>query len=258
MDVRKQNRQAWNHWVEQGDRWTVPVDEAAIARARNGDWAVLLTNNKPVPREWFPDLDGLDVLCLASGGGQQGPIFAATGANVTVYDNSPNQLARDKQVAERDGLNITTVEGDMRDLGVFPDASFDLIFQPFSNNFVPDVNPVWYEAFRVLRPGGCMMTGFMNPFIYIFDLDLEEREKKLELRYSLPFSDIESRDPSEHQQLIDKHHVFEFSHSLEDQIGGQLRAGFLLSDLYEDRHAVDEFSLAQYGPTLIATRAVKP
>jgi 2-polyprenyl-3-methyl-5-hydroxy-6-metoxy-1,4-benzoquinol methylase len=101
-------------------RWTVPVSPEEIARARRGDFSVLLTPKKAVPREWFPaQMKGSKVLCLASGGGQQSPIFAAAGADVTVLDNSPQQLARDQEVAAREGLSIQTVEGDMRDLGAF-------------------------------------------------------------------------------------------------------------------------------------------
>ena len=81
------------------------------------------------------------MLCLASGGGQQGPILAAAGANVTVFDNSPRQLAQDRLVADREGLAIETVLGDMADLSAFPDARFDLIVHPVSNVFVPDVRP---------------------------------------------------------------------------------------------------------------------
>src|SRR6185295_10899839 len=98
MDVASYNRRAWDRQVEQGNRWTVPVGPNVIAAARRGDWSVVLTPTIPVPRDWFPALAGLNVLCLASGGGQQGPILAAAGARVTVYDNSPKQLACDREV----------------------------------------------------------------------------------------------------------------------------------------------------------------
>ena len=94
---------------------------------RAGDWSVVLIGYEPVPRRWFPaDLAGTAVLCLASGGGQQGPVLAAAGADVTVFDNSPRQLSRDDEVAARDGLAVRTVLGDMRDLGAFANGSFDL------------------------------------------------------------------------------------------------------------------------------------
>ena len=92
-DVLGYNRRAWDRQVERGNRWTVPVGPEEIARARLGDWRIVLTPTKAVPADWFPPLSDLDVLCLASGGGQQGPVLAAAGANVAVFDNSPNQLA---------------------------------------------------------------------------------------------------------------------------------------------------------------------
>ncbi|HEX8285837.1 MAG TPA: class I SAM-dependent methyltransferase [Pyrinomonadaceae bacterium] len=256
MDVREYNRRAWDRQAERGNEWTVPVGPEVIAEARRGRWSVLLTEQKPTPREWFPEeLAGLEVLCLASGGGQQGPTLAAAGARVTVLDNSPAQLASDRSVAEREGLDIKTFEGDMRDLSRFPDESFDLVFHPVSNLFVPDVRPVWREAFRVLRRGGVLLAGFNNPAIYIFDLE-DERQARLEVKYRLPYSDIESLNEEERERLLAPERPLEFSHTLEDQLGGQLDAGFHLTALYEDRHR--DLRLAEFTPTYIATRAVKP
>ena len=120
MDVRFHNQKAWDKRVDEGDRWTVPVDSAEIARARAGELHLLLTPSQPVPRHWFPaNLGGLSTLCLASGGGQQGPLLAAAGCHVTVLDNSPKQLKQDRLVADREKLHLETVQGDMAD----PDAS---------------------------------------------------------------------------------------------------------------------------------------
>ncbi len=158
MDVRDINRTAWDKQVDRGNPYTKPVTAEAIEAARRGEWQISLTDVRPIPRAWFPDnLRGLKVLGLAAGGGQQGPILAAAGATVTVFDNSPKQLAQDRRVAEREGLPLATVEGDMSNLAVFADGSFDLIVHPVSNVFVPDVNPVWTEAYRVLRPGGSLL-----------------------------------------------------------------------------------------------------
>ena len=99
------NRSAWDHQVQKKNRWTVPVTSEQINHARKGDWSLVLTPTKPVPGGWFPDLENCKVLCLASGGGQQGPILSAAGADVTVFDNSPQQLAQDQMVANRDELN---------------------------------------------------------------------------------------------------------------------------------------------------------
>jgi SAM-dependent methyltransferase len=257
MDVRAYNRRAWNNQVKNNNPWTIPVSPQVIAAARAGEWAILLTPTITVPRSWFPaDLHGLEVLGLASAGGQQGPVLAAAGANVTILDNSPRQLDQDRRVAEREGLSLRLVEGDMADLSLFSEASFDLIFHPISNVFVPDVRPVWAEAYRVLRPGGALLAGFMNPVHYIFDFDLMDNQGQLEVRYSIPYSDLTSLDEEQRQKYLAEGAPLEFGHSLDDQIGGQLAAGFWLAGFYEDNDP--ELLLSKYIPSYIATRAIKP
>ena len=257
MDVRAHNRAAWNKAVDLQDQWTIPVSPQEIAAARRGDWQIILTPTLPVPRTWFPQkLYGADVLCLASGGGQQGPILAAAGATFTVFDNSPAQLAQDRFVAERDGLTIHTLEGDMSDLSALADGSFDLIVHPVSNLFVPEVRPVWREAYRVLRPGGSLLSGFLNPITYIFDIFKADEEGVLEVTYSIPFSDLTSVTDEDRQRLIEEDAPFEFGHTLDDQIGGQIDAGFIIAGFYEDRWP--DFVLDKYIATFMATRALKP
>ncbi len=166
LNIRDYNRFAWDHQVACKNKFTIPVDPQIIAAARKGEFSVLLTETVPVPHSWFPPFRGLDLLGLACGGGQQGPVFAALGANVTIFDNSPAQLAHDRQVAEREDLKIHTVEGDMRDLSVFDDGSFDLVFHPVSNVFCPEVRPVWQEVLsyskaRWLAPGWICKSGLL-------------------------------------------------------------------------------------------------
>lgn len=255
MDIRDHNRRAWDRQVEAGNVWTVPVDPEAIAAARRGEWQVVLTPTQPVPRDWFGDLAGRDVLCLASGGGQQAPILAAAGARVTSFDNSPRQLAQDRIVAERDGLDLRTVEGDMRDLSTFADLSFDLIFHPVSNLFIPEVRAVWGEAYRVLRPGGALLAGFVNPLQFIFDWALAEKGE-LVVRHRIPYSDLTGPTEDERRSGLDASDPIEFGHSLDDQIGGQLEAGFVLTGFFEDYDR--EHPLAKHIASFIATRAVRP
>ena len=255
FDLRAYNSAAWDKAVERQSEWTIPVSPEIIAAARRGAWQIVLTPTKPVPGGWFPPLASADVLCLASGGGQQGPILAAAGARVTVFDNSPQQLAQDRYVARREGLELATVEGDMRDLAPFADASFDLIVHPVSNLFVPDVRPVWREAFRVLRPGGVLLAGFCNPIMYLFDQELAD-EGVLQVRHKLPYSDLTSLTDEERAVYVDDQQPLEFGHLLEDQIGGQTDAGLLIAGFYED--IWPGATINEYTPTYIATRAMKP
>jgi SAM-dependent methyltransferase len=253
-EIRRHNAQAWDKAVKRGSRWTKPVSPEAVAAARRGEWQILLTPSRPVPRAWFPPLEGADVLCLAGGGGQQGPILAAAGARVTVFDNSPQQLAQDRFVARREGLTLTTVEGDMCDLSVFEDASFDLIVHPTSNLFTPDVRPVWREAHRVLRKGGVLLAGFCNPVLYLFDQELAD-QGVFQVRHRLPYSDLTSLSEAERSVYIAEGQPLEFGHTLTDQIGGQLDAGFVLTGFYED--VWPGTPLNEFTPTYIATRSVK-
>ena len=252
QDIAARNRAYWEQQVREKNRWTVPVESDVIARARRGDWSIVLTASKPVPADWFPPLPGLRVLCLASGGGQQGPVLAAAGAAVTVLDAAEGQLEMDRLVARREGLNIRTVCADMTDLSLFADEAFDLVVHPVSNLFVPDVRPVWREACRVLKTGGVLMSGFMNPVFYLFDWQMQEQGVLL-ARHPLPYSDANYRSTEEAAALGE---AMEFGHTLEDQIQGQLDAGFVLTGFYEDCFG-DGRLLDRFTPCLIATRAVK-
>ena len=257
-EVRRINQAGWDRRVAEADVWTVPVSSEEIARARAGDWAVVLTPVKPVPTDWFGGVAGRDILCLASGGGQQGPILAAAGARVTVFDASAAQLAQDAFVADRDGLSLTLAQGFMHDLSVFEDGAFDLIFHPVSNCYAPQVEPVWRECFRVLRPGGVLLAAFNNPVIYVFDPE-DSTGEALVARRRLPYADVESMPADALTAMIARDHTVEYSHTLDSQIGGQLRAGFLLADLYEDAdRGPPNTGWARFFQPYIATRALKP
>jgi len=255
MDIPSYNKEAWNREVEGGEnRWTQPVDSDVIAKARMGEFNIVLTENIPVPHRWFPPLQGADVLCLASGGGQQGPVLAALGANITIFDNSPAQLKQDQLVAEREALLLRMVEGDAADLSMFADETFDLVFNPCSTVFMQDVRVVWKECSRVLRRGGILMTGSMNPVHYIFDL-FKADEGMLEVAHAIPYSDLTSLSKEDLNEYIEKGLPVEFGHSLTDLLGGQLEAGLVITDMYED--IMLDSPLHNYHPNFLATRAVK-
>lgn len=191
---------------------------------------------------------------MASGGGQQGPILAALGANVTVFDNSQEQLNKDIMVAKREGLDIKTIQGDMRDLSDIDDDTYDLIIHPWSNCYVDSVIPVWKEAYRVLKKGGVLISGFANPLEYIFDLE-KMNQGNLVVKHKIPYSDLESISEDELKSLIlDQGEGIAFGHTLEDQIGGQIEAGFLIGGFYED---IGHSLLDNYINTSIATKALK-
>jgi 2-polyprenyl-3-methyl-5-hydroxy-6-metoxy-1,4-benzoquinol methylase len=252
MNVTNYNKTVWDRYVATKVRWTIPVSKEDIENARKGNWNIVLTPTKPVPHTWFPDLNGLKILGLASGGGQQGPILAAAGADVTIFDNSENQLNQDRKLSTAFNLNIKTVQGDMKDLSVFADQSFDVVFNPCSVVFTDDVIPVWRECYRVLKTEGILMTGLINPIIY----QLKQDNEPFTLIYKQPYSDISSLPKEELDELIKNQETLEFGHTLTEQIGGQLSAGFFITDFFEDDWNGEKV-IDQYLPSFFATRAIK-
>lgn len=252
-NILKDNEKIWDERSENGDIWSQPVTSEQVENARNGNWSIFLTPTKPVPRDWFlAEMKGKKILCLASGGGQQGSILAATGAEVTVFDNSPKQLEKDLLVARRDNLVIKTAQGNMQDLSCFEDESFDMIVHPWSNNYVDSVLPVWKECGRVLKKGGILIAGFGSPLEYIFDPEKFDKGE-LELKYSIPYADIDHQD-NPYIKNISENGGFCWGHTFTDQIQGQISAGLLIAGFYED---IGVDLLDPYISCSMATKAVK-
>lgn len=253
------NRRAWDKQSAEGQSdWVQPVDTATIARARQGNWQIILTPNKDVPSDWFGNIVGKDVLCLASGGGQQVPVLAAAGARVTSFDLSDVQLAKDQLVADREVLDVVIEQGVMADLSRFDDAQFDLIFHPVSNVFAPDILPVWQECYRVLRPGGRLLSGFMNPDFFIFDHGAIEDGAEIKPVFKIPYADERDMDAARLEAIRKDGVALEYSHSLDAQIGGQVKAGFMIAGFYEDWWSNEATPLNRFMPTSMATLAIKP
>ncbi len=256
MDTTQQNSHAWDKKVEEGSRYTQSVSREVIEKSKSGDWNITVTTEKQVPRNWFPaSVDGLRILCLASGGGQQAPVLAAAGADVTVTDISKKQLEQDDMVAKRDGLSLKTVQGDMSDLSDFDDEYFDIVINPVSNLFVKDIQPVWNEVSRVLKDKGVLIAGFTNPLLWIFD-DNQERKGILDVKHSIPSCTLDYMPASEVEEYINSSSTIEYAHTLEDQMQGQIDAGFVITGFYEDDFGGTRI-LDNYIKTFIATRAIK-
>lgn len=253
-EILEHNRLAWNKEVQNGNIWTIPVKKDEIDAAAKGDFKIVLTPYKPVPKHWLENITGKNILCLASGGGQQGPILAAAGAHVTVFDNSDEQLKKDEMAAQEFELKIRTVRGNMQDLACFEDETFDIIVHPVSNCFIDNILPVWRECHRVLKEKGSLLSGFSNPLIYMMDWEKADETKRCELQNAIPYSDIESLSPKMKMKYAQEKIPYEFGHTLTDQIQGQIEAGFVIAGFYEDK---GEELLDRFTDIFIATRAIK-
>lgn len=243
------NAKTVDGWVADGWQWGVPLTHEAFLAAKNGDWEMVLTPTKPVPENWFlPDFRGKKVFGLAAGGGQQMPIFTALGADCTVLDYSPAQLASEEKVAARENYEINIIRGDMTKPLPFADESFDFIFHPVANCYVEEVKPIWHECYRILKPGGRMIAGLDNGVNYIVSED-EHR-----IVNSLPYNPLKQPELMAALDVADS--GIQFSHTLDEQIRGQLQAGFSLLDLYEDTNGegyLHELNI----PSFWATSVVK-
>ncbi len=157
--INKTNRERWNALANANVEWSQPFLDytSEKAAAYIGRYDII------------QDVAGKKVLCLASGGGQDSVCFGLLGAEVTVVDLADTQLERDRQAAKHHGLKVETVQGDMRDLSVFATDTFDIVWQPYSVNFVPAITDVYREVARVLKPGGIYYMQFGNPFTHAVD-----------------------------------------------------------------------------------------
>lgn len=248
MNYQDINAATIDRWVEEGWQWGQPIDHDTFVAATRGDWQMFLTPTRAVPREWFGSLQGKKVLGLASGGGQQMPLFAALGAECTVLDYSQKQLESEQLVAKREGYDITILRADMTKPLPFASDTFDLIFHPVANCYVREMRPIFAECFRVLKPGGILLAGMDNGINFLFD------ETERTVVNALPFDPVANAD--HRRQLEQNGDGMQFSHTTEELVGGQLEAGFRLTHLYEDTNG-EGFLHRMHVPCFLATRAVK-
>jgi SAM-dependent methyltransferase len=256
VDVFEANQAAWDRAAERGNPYAQPVSAEEVADARQGRWRIRISDTKTLPPDWLGDVVGKRILCLAGGGGQQGPILAAAGARVVVFDASTGQLAQDRAVADREELEIATVQGDMADLSMFDDEQFDVILNPVSTLFVPELTPVWSECHRTLIPGGVLITGFLNPDEFAFDADALDQRGEFIMRHPLPYIEHDTLSPAEAAARRAAGEMFHFSHTMQAQLGGILGAGFIITGFFEDRRLESDGNpISRYLPSCFVVRA---
>ncbi|ONI48037.1 methyltransferase [Candidatus Epulonipiscium fishelsonii] len=264
MNYAEINSKVIDSWVKDGWEWGKPINLDTYKNALNGNWNVFLTPTKPVPHEWFGNLKGKKILGLASGGAQQMPIFVAAGADATVLDYSDAQLKSEEDFANLAGYtvtkentrhsstlpNINIIKADMTQRLPFSDESFEIIFHPVSNCYVEDVYSIWKECYRILKKGGILLSGLDNGINFIVDMDEDETKITQKLPFN-PMNDIELYEKS-----IKNNWGIQFSHTIEEQIGGQLKAGFKLADIYSDTNGLGYLHDLNIA-TFYATKSIK-
>lgn len=233
MSHLSQNRAAWNRLARIDSQFAkVATDEECRQPLQTLD-----------SRGWLPaSVRGLDVLCLAAAGGWQAILYASAGANVTVLDLSPEMLRLDQREADRRGLHVRTIEGSMSDLSVLRDEAFDIVHQPVSTCYVPDLGPVYGGIARVLRDGGLYISQHKQP-ITMQIVDRDDRDRYVigvEYYHTGPLppvADVSYRESG----------AVEYLHRWDVLIGDLCRAGFVIEDLREPFRADPKAQPGHFG-----------
>lgn len=224
-DYTAMNIETIESWIEDGWKWGIPISMEEYLLAKEGKFNLLLTPNKPVPHHWLLPIQGKKVLGLAAGGAQQMPILSALGAKCTVMDLSAKQLQNEREFAEKAGYSIEIIQSDFTKEFPFEDDSFDMIVNPVSLVYAEELLPIFAECARVLKLGGVVLIGLDNGINFI-----SNDEKEIENRF--PFNPLANED--QEKRMLEEGNGYQFSHTLEESIGGLLRNGFVIEDIYED------------------------
>lgn len=222
QDIFQQVERNIDRLVENDVNWSACATTDQLKQAREGRMTLTFGVDGVIPADWLGNLQGKRVLCLAGAGGLQAPLLACAGAEVTVIDLSERMLDKDREIAAREKLPIRIERGNMCDLSRFAGASFDLVFNPPSLCYVPDVKPVFREVYCVLKPGGTFLMISMNPIAYVCDWDETAQCYKAVNR--MPYCAWEHTGQGE---------WIEYGHTMESYLAGQLEAGLVITGYLE-------------------------
>jgi len=228
----RQNRVAWDRLADGSQFARLATDDECREPLKTLDG-----------RDWLPkSVLGLDVLCLASGGGWQSILYASAGANVTVVDLSPGMLQLDEREANRRRLSVRTIQTSMDDLSMLYDQSFDVVHQPVSTCYVPDIVQVYQEIARVLRDGGLYISQHKQPT----SAQVTRRDERNQFVVGVEYYHLGPLPRTEDTSYREKGAV-EYLHRWEDLVGGLCRSGFVIEDLREPRRADEKAPVEHFG-----------
>ena len=238
-EIAEINEKHWENMVKKGQDFTVPWLDLNPVLIRQYAAGKLEPVPEPLidmyPTSVLANVEGKDVQCLATVGGQQSAVFGLLGAQVTVVDVAEGQLKGDRIAAEHYGYEVTTIHADMRDLSCLADESFELVYHEQSMAYIPDVRQVYSEVARVLRTGGLYRVAFANPATEFVDMEDWDGEG---YRIARPYAEKSRRRPDG---------PIEFRHYLGDIFNGLLAVGLSIQHVQENPHLQKQNTQAPPG-----------
>lgn len=198
------------------DRWAASYDQDKNA-TRDLDAAVV--RRAPL------DLADRDVLELGCGTGKNTVWLAEHARHVTAIDFSDAMIAR---AHERLGTsNVKFVRHDVREPWPVAAASVDVVIGNLILEHVHDLAPVFFEATRVLRPGGQLFICELHPYRQLLGVQAH------------------FTDPSTAEEVK----VTAHDHTVSEFVNGGIGAGLSLRELGE---WLEEGAAADAPPRLIS------
>jgi ubiquinone/menaquinone biosynthesis C-methylase UbiE len=140
---------------------------------------------------------------------------------------------------------VSLVRGDMCDLSRFEANSFDIVYQPYSINFVPDAGRVFSEVTRVLRPEGFYRIGFHNPYTISVDERNWTGEGYLVKDFYVDGEDITDQFPdwdveSASGEVVKVSSPRQFRHTMSTIVNGLTENRFVILAMSESTDSEDE------------------
>ena len=168
-------------------------------------------------------LDGKRVLELGCGGAQCSIAFAKQGATAIGVDFSAEQLAFARRLCEREGVKVELHHADLADLAFVRADSIDVAFSAYAFGYVEDLNRVFRQVHRVLKPNAPLVFSLAHP---AYDMIDDDAEQPLLIRRS-----YFDRSPREYEwngiEFVDYHHT------VGDLFTGLQRAGYRIDVVLE-------------------------
>ncbi len=233
------NALAWDRLASKKAALARPARDESFAEPR--EW---LGNGGPQGRMWLPEsFVGHHVLCLAAAGGKHGPLYAAAGAHVTVFDISPAMLELDRRVARERRIDLEVIQGSMDNLSMLGGKRFDVVIHPVSTCYVPDISQVFQEVAYVTKPDGIYISQHKSPTSLQSSL---EPMTSGQYAVSYPQNRTDPLPPVRPSRLREEG-THEFIHSLSDILGGLCQAGFFITDFCEPDHTDVDASIGSFA-----------